>query len=55
VAEVGAALKPLGDAFVKLIELIAAPVVFLTVARWERAGSRPIVAGVERGSQRRAP
>ena len=30
--EVGAALKPLGDAFIKLVKMIIAPVIFLTVA-----------------------
>src|SRR4051794_5560946 len=29
--EVGVALKPLGDAFVKLVKMIIAPVIFLTV------------------------
>jgi aerobic C4-dicarboxylate transport protein len=32
VAEVGVALKPLGDAFIKLIKLVIAPVIFCTVA-----------------------
>jgi aerobic C4-dicarboxylate transport protein len=30
--EIGASLKPLGDAFVKLVKMIIAPVIFLTVA-----------------------
>ncbi|MBS9476382.1 dicarboxylate/amino acid:cation symporter [Ancylobacter radicis] len=30
--ETGAALKPLGDAFIKLVKMIIAPVIFLTVA-----------------------
>jgi aerobic C4-dicarboxylate transport protein len=30
--EVGTALKPLGDAFIKLVKMIIAPVIFLTVA-----------------------
>jgi aerobic C4-dicarboxylate transport protein len=30
--EVGVALKPLGDAFIKLVKMIIAPVIFLTVA-----------------------
>ncbi|HYE98083.1 MAG TPA: cation:dicarboxylase symporter family transporter, partial [Planctomycetota bacterium] len=30
--EFGAALKPLGDAFVKLVKMIIAPVIFVTVA-----------------------
>jgi aerobic C4-dicarboxylate transport protein len=30
--EFGAALKPLGDAFVKLIKMAVAPVIFCTVA-----------------------
>src|SRR5262249_33434797 len=30
--ELGASLKPLGDAFVKLVKMIIAPVIFLTVA-----------------------
>ncbi|MFZ0268206.1 dicarboxylate/amino acid:cation symporter [Caulobacter sp.] len=30
--EVGVALKPLGDAFIKLVKLVIAPVIFLTVA-----------------------
>jgi aerobic C4-dicarboxylate transport protein len=29
--EIGASLKPLGDAFVKLVKMIMAPVIFLTV------------------------
>ena len=29
--EIGAALKPLGDAFIKLVKMIIAPVIFLTV------------------------
>ena len=29
--EIGASLKPLGDAFVKLVKMIIAPVIFLTV------------------------
>ncbi|WP_288471029.1 cation:dicarboxylase symporter family transporter, partial [uncultured Pseudomonas sp.] len=29
--ETGAALKPLGDAFIKLIKMLLAPVIFLTV------------------------
>ena len=33
--ETGAALKPLGDAFIKLIKMVIAPVIFCTVApRW---------------------
>ena len=31
VPETGAALKPLGDAFIKLIKMLLAPVIFLTV------------------------
>jgi aerobic C4-dicarboxylate transport protein len=30
--EVGASLKPLGDAFIKLVKMVIAPVIFLTVA-----------------------
>ncbi|MDP5103981.1 MAG: cation:dicarboxylase symporter family transporter, partial [Erythrobacter sp.] len=30
--EVGTALKPLGDGFIKLVKMIIAPVIFLTVA-----------------------
>lgn len=30
--EFGAALKPLGDGFIKLVKMIIAPVIFLTVA-----------------------
>ena len=30
--EIGAALKPLGDGFIKLVKMIIAPVIFLTVA-----------------------
>ena len=30
--ETGAALKPLGDAFIKLIKMVIAPVIFCTVA-----------------------
>src|SRR3954468_10064606 len=30
--ETGAALKPLGDAFIKLIKMVIAPVIFWTVA-----------------------
>ena len=30
--DIGASLKPLGDAFVKLVKMIIAPVIFLTVA-----------------------
>jgi aerobic C4-dicarboxylate transport protein len=30
--DVGVALKPLGDAFIKLVKLVIAPVIFLTVA-----------------------
>jgi aerobic C4-dicarboxylate transport protein len=30
--EIGASLKPLGDAFIKLVKMIIAPVIFLTVA-----------------------
>ncbi len=30
--ELGASLKPLGDAFIKLVKMIIAPVIFLTVA-----------------------
>ncbi|MGH1560943.1 cation:dicarboxylate symporter family transporter [Caulobacter segnis] len=41
--KVGVAVKPLGDAFIKLIKLIIAPVVFCTVAggigRMERHAS----------------
>lgn len=29
--ETGAAMKPLGDAFIKLVKMIIAPVIFLTV------------------------
>ncbi len=29
--EIGTALKPLGDAFIKLVKMIIAPVIFLTV------------------------
>lgn len=29
--ETGAALKPIGDAFIKLIKMLLAPVIFLTV------------------------
>ena len=29
--EQGAALKPLGDAFIKLVKMIIAPVIFLTI------------------------
>jgi aerobic C4-dicarboxylate transport protein len=32
VADVGVALKPLGDAFIKLVKLVIAPVIFCTVA-----------------------
>jgi aerobic C4-dicarboxylate transport protein len=49
--EVGVALKPLGDAFIKLVKLVIAPVIFLTVASgiahmgdikaFGRVGSRP--------------
>jgi len=31
VPETGTALKPLGDAFIKLIKMLLAPVIFLTV------------------------
>ena len=30
--DVGVALKPLGDGFIKLVKLVIAPVIFLTVA-----------------------
>jgi aerobic C4-dicarboxylate transport protein len=30
--EIGASLKPLGDAFIKLVKMVIAPVIFLTVA-----------------------
>ncbi len=30
--DIGTALKPLGDAFIKLVKMIIAPVIFLTVA-----------------------
>ncbi len=30
--ELGTSLKPLGDAFIKLVKMIIAPVIFLTVA-----------------------
>jgi Na+/H+-dicarboxylate symporter len=30
--ELGASLKPLGDAFIKLVKMVIAPVIFLTVA-----------------------
>jgi hypothetical protein len=30
--DTGAALKPLGDAFIKLVKMVVAPVIFLTVA-----------------------
>ena len=29
--DVGASLKPLGDAFIKLVKMIIAPVIFLTI------------------------
>jgi len=30
--EIGASIKPLGDAFIKLVKMVIAPVIFLTVA-----------------------
>ncbi|NKF34560.1 cation:dicarboxylase symporter family transporter, partial [Pseudomonas sp. BGM005] len=30
--ELGTQLKPLGDAFIKLVKMVIAPVIFLTVA-----------------------
>ena len=30
--DIGASLKPLGDAFIKLVKMVIAPVIFLTVA-----------------------
>jgi aerobic C4-dicarboxylate transport protein len=30
--DIGSALKPLGDGFIKLVKMIIAPVIFLTVA-----------------------
>ncbi|TIU77732.1 MAG: cation:dicarboxylase symporter family transporter, partial [Mesorhizobium sp.] len=30
--DLGASLKPLGDAFIKLVKMVIAPVIFLTVA-----------------------
>ena len=39
--EIGASLKPLGDAFIKLVKMIIAPVIFLTVTTGIAGMSRP--------------
>ena len=39
--DIGASLKPLGDAFVKLVKMIIAPVIFLTVTTGIAGMSRP--------------
>jgi aerobic C4-dicarboxylate transport protein len=46
--ETGASMKPLGDAFIKLVKMIIAPVIFLTVSTgiagmtdMQRSGASP--------------